>query len=131
MSGADFSFPKEKRIIKKSDFDRIFAGSRPFSRNGLTLRCLRRALPGSAADGRDPARSDTQFSRLGMMIGRKAGGAVTRNRVRRLLREAFRTRAPQLPEGRDYLVTSYRPLAGVANGEITDTFVDLITSYRQ
>jgi ribonuclease P protein component len=42
--------------------------------------------------------------RLGLSVSRKVGGAVLRNRWKRLIREAFRTSRPRLPEGLDLVV---------------------------
>ena len=42
--------------------------------------------------------------RLGISASRRIGGAVVRNRWKRLLREAFRLTRPQLPEGIDLIV---------------------------
>jgi ribonuclease P protein component len=48
--------------------------------------------------------------RLGITASRKIGGAVQRNRARRLIREAFRAVFPELPGALDIVVIVRRPL---------------------
>jgi ribonuclease P protein component len=48
------------------------------------------------------------YPRLGMSVSRKVGAAVRRNRIRRLIREAFRLLQHDLPSGYD-LVVVVRP----------------------
>jgi ribonuclease P protein component len=47
---------------------------------------------------------------LGIIIGRKVGTAARRNRIKRLLREAFRVHQHDLPDGAGYdVVIAVRP----------------------
>src|ERR687885_2825474 len=54
--------------------------------------------------------------RLGLSVSRKVGNAVTRNAVRRRLREVFHSCIPEISESLD-LVVSARPAAGTATFE--------------
>ena len=56
------------------------------------------------------AESDESEPRLGVSVGRKLGGAVERNRVKRLLRDAFWSNAESLREGHDFVIVA-RPAA--------------------
>jgi ribonuclease P protein component len=87
------------RLSWSADFDRVYREGRSHATRHLVLY----AFPRADANGADP--------RLGVSVGRKVGGAVERNRVKRMLREAFWALAPQLPAGHDFVLVA-RPDAG-------------------
>jgi ribonuclease P protein component len=85
------------RLSRSADFERVYRRGQSQGNRYLVLY----AFPRGADDG----------PRLGVSVRRKLGGAVKRNRVKRLLREAFRARAAGLPADHDFVVVA-RPDAG-------------------
>jgi ribonuclease P protein component len=84
-----FRFPKALRLRKGKEFDRVFAEGKRLSDGCMLLVYAPNGLP---------------HSRIGIQAGRKIGNAVTRNRAKRLLREAFRLHQDVLPRGYDFVV---------------------------
>jgi ribonuclease P protein component len=60
--------------------------------------------------------------RLGLAAGRRVGGAVQRNRARRLLRESFRKSKPEGPGGLDLVLVAKHEIVGRSQGEVEREF---------
>jgi len=84
-----FSFGKDKRLISDKQFKAVLVRNIRVS-NGLLSLYM--------------AENDCGYPRLGVSVSKSCGGAVVRNRLKRLLREAFRQSQDRLPAGFDYLL---------------------------
>ena len=85
----DLGLPRSARVRHKRDFAAVFASRRTAASGPLVVH-------GVYTDG--------PRMRLGLAVGRKIGHAPTRNRIKRLLREAWRTARHAWPGGWDIVV---------------------------
>jgi ribonuclease P protein component len=93
---ATASFPRAARLLKHSDFDRVYKqGRRHFSAH-MTWFYLRQAEDASRKEGLPGSVLPAKQARVGFTVGRVLGGAVERNRIKRRLREAVRQRRAAL-----------------------------------
>jgi len=89
------------RLSRSAEFERVYRQGRSTANRHLVLYTFPNA--------------STERPRLGQSVSRKVGGAVERNRVKRLLREAFANAERQLRAGQDVVVVA-RPPAGELAG---------------
>ena len=89
MTEHKYTFGKDQRLRKKTEFDAVFAKRRRAFEGPLGVYVLRNGLA---------------HSRLGIAMSRKVGTAPRRNRIKRLVRESFRLQQHQLPSGWDIIV---------------------------
>ncbi len=80
------------RLSRNTEFERVYRQKRSHANRYLVLYAFPRAEDGPA--------------RLGVSVSRKIGGAVERNRVKRLLREAFADRRVAIAKPDDFVIVA-------------------------
>lgn len=89
---------RENRIRSSRDFKRAFEEGRRAQAPGIVCLAVARG-------GEGPAR-------IGVTASRRVGSAVTRNRAKRLLREAARRALPEVPAGTDVVLVATAEING-------------------
>jgi ribonuclease P protein component len=91
------SSSRGRRLSRSAEFERVYRQGRSTANRHLVLY----TFPNPSAER----------PRLGLSVSRKVGGAVERNRIKRLLREAFARAEEELSPGQDVVVVA-RPQVG-------------------
>jgi ribonuclease P protein component len=89
-----FAFRKHEHLRRSADFKLVYDRRRSVSNDWLIVYVRENGLP---------------HLRLGLSVSRKYGGAVQRNRLRRLYREAFRLTRDEMPVGLDLILIPRKP----------------------
>lgn len=100
-SNNSFRFTKHQHLKSQKDFAKVYAARCRVYNEQIIVFCVKNSLG---------------FSRLGLSVSKKVGNSPTRNRWKRLIREAFRLQQHQLPIGFDFVVIP-QPLKNVPNFE--------------
>jgi ribonuclease P protein component len=103
-----FTFPREARLVRKSEFDAVYRAAKRRSSSRFTIFVRANALP---------------VSRFGFSIKKALGGAVVRNRIRRRMREMVRCNRQEIPSGWDIVV---HPKSAVAKDPLVALTSELV-----
>ena len=104
---------RERRLRKSSDFAIVRRVGRSWADNILVLAARR---------------NETPTTRFGFIVGRRVGNAVTRNRIKRRLREAVSEAC--VAEGWDLVLIARNRAAGSGYNELKDSLFRLLRRAR-
>jgi ribonuclease P protein component len=110
--GASLRFPREARLVRRSEFDAVYRDARRRSGRHFTVFLRPNGLA---------------HTRFGISVKRALGGSVLRNRIRRRAREIFRLHRREFPAGWDIVV---HPRISVATAEFTALEAELLNLVR-
>ena len=110
------------RLTSAIDFERVRRDGRSHAHPLVVLIAQRRPMP-------NPAQPEPG-TRFGFVAGKGVGGAVARNRAKRLLREAARACAPEIEPGWDLVFIARRPLAQARLAETSPAVRGLLRRAR-
>ena len=106
-------FTKLDRILKGSEFEVVYKkGKRLFSKH-FSVTFL-----------------GTQRKRIGFSISAKVGGAVVRNRIRRVIRDLFRREPSHFPQG-DCVIWVKPSSATLDNRKIREEIISLAKKFNE
>ena len=98
-------------LCRNSEFQRLYRRGRCAVRPSMVVYCGK-GIPGGL--------------RLGITAGKKVGGAVCRNRAKRVITAAFRSCLPQIKEGYDFVIVARTRILSVKSTDVMASLLKLL-----
>src|SRR4030042_824614 len=105
------AFSKSERVLNRKDFVNL-------NRFGQKLRTAHFTV--------FVARNGLERSRLGITASRKVGGAVVRNRFKRLVREVFRLHKGFFPKGFDIVISARKSAGDLGFRKVREELLEVV-----
>lgn len=90
---------KSQRVKKNEDFQKVFKKGKSVANRQFVVYSYRK--------------EDQLEFRIGLSVGKKIGNAVTRNRIKRYIRQAFLEMKDELKNDRDYVIIARHQAAAL------------------
>jgi ribonuclease P protein component len=108
-----FAFSKSERVLERKDFVNL-------NRSGKRIRTAHFTV--------FVAKNRLSRTRLGITVSRKVGGAVTRNRLKRLIREVFRLHKGLFPSSCDIVVSARESASQLDFRKVKEELLELVSN---
>jgi len=99
-----YKLKKEFRIKKNKEFQEVFKKGQSFANRQFVVYKL--------------GKQEQKHFRIGLSVSKKIGNAVTRNRVKRYIRQAFLELEMKLNPEADYVIIARKPVADMGYDEV-------------
>lgn len=103
---------KEHRLQKNEHFNKVFKRGLSVANRQLVLYYYNNG--------------ESEHFRLGISVSKKVGHAVTRNRIKRLLKEVVRGQASHIPGGYDLVIIVRKPAVDLGFDDLTSSFIHVL-----
>jgi ribonuclease P protein component len=105
-----YKLSKNMKLHKNKSFQTVYKFGKSYSNKQLVLYVLS---------------TKTSSRRIGFAAGKRLGNAVVRNRMKRLLREAYRLNQQHIKTGMDLILVGRRPAIDLKCAAVTKAFLAL------
>ena len=103
---------KEFRVKKNKEFQDAFKKGKSFANRQFVVYSLNK--PGQ------------EHFRIGLSVSKKIGNAVTRNQIKRYVRQAFHELENELKHPFDYIIIARKPVADMGFHEIKNSLIHVL-----
>ncbi|WP_270183031.1 ribonuclease P protein component [Alkalihalobacillus sp. CinArs1] len=104
------------RIKKNSEFQSVFKKGNSTANRQFVVYVMKR--------------NDQPHFRLGLSVSKRIGNAVTRNRVKRLIRESFHQLSDQIDVPYDFVVIARKPASEMNLEEVKSSLIHVLKRAR-
>ncbi|MRX74001.1 ribonuclease P protein component [Bacillus lacus] len=103
---------KKNRIKKNEDFQTVFKKGKSMANRQFVVYSL--------------IQPEEKEFRIGLSVSKKLGNAVTRNRIKRLIRQVLLEEKENLLTGRDYIIIARKPAAEMDYSEVKKSLIHVL-----
>ncbi|WP_349409010.1 ribonuclease P protein component [Pseudalkalibacillus sp. SCS-8] len=103
---------KKHRIKKNEEFQAVFRNGESFANRQFVVYYLKKP--------------DQDYFRIGLSVSKKIGNAVTRNRIKRYVREVFHELEPNIKVAYDYVIIARKPTSTMDFHEVKSSLIHVM-----